>query len=223
MKHIKGLMGIATLYIAAFVAFNLLPEEPQAPSKVYGGNPGVGRILESEGFCLSYSETRKNPLWVHYRLFAVENPESGKRPGRFKVDTRSPSAVSHDDYTNSGYDRGHMAPNYAISTRYGPSAQTETFIMTNIVPQTPKLNRQIWKILEQKVAKEYANDFEEVWVITGPIFDESVEKLESGVEIPDAFYKIILDKLDGKHRAIAFIMGQDAEGDLEDYLVSIHV
>ena len=217
MKYIKAL----ALFALPFCAVFLLLDEPPAPSVVYGGNPSAGRILESKGFCLSYSETRKNPLWVHYRLFAIENPISGKRPGRFKVDPRSPSVVAHDDYTNSGYDRGHMAPNYAIATRYGSQGQSDTFVMTNIVPQKPNLNRQIWRMLEQKVARGYANDLEEVWIITGPIFDESVEKLESGVEIPDAFYKIIADELDGKVRTLSFIMDQYASGDLKKYLVSV--
>ena len=220
MKKVLGGLGIIVMFVIGVIFF----DESITPSLVYGGDPD-GRILESEGFCLSYSETRKNPLWVYYRLFKVENPISGKRPSKFKIDLRSPSRVRHEDFTNSGYDRGHMAPNYAIATRYGPSAQRETFVMTNIVPQTPNLNRKLWKKLEQKVAKEWANDLDEVWVITGPIFNNDEKRLgsrlESGVEIPDAFYKMIVDEIDGEPRVLSFIMSQDAEGELKDYLVSV--
>ena len=34
-------------------------------------------------------------------------------------------------------------------------------------------------------------------MITGPIFDEDIETLDSGVEIPDAFFKIVIDEVDG--------------------------
>ena len=71
-------------------------------------------IITNTGFTIGYSESYKNPLWVSYRLFPVANPVSPKRPSKFKVDKRTQSKVKHDDYTHTGYDRGHMAPNYAI-------------------------------------------------------------------------------------------------------------
>lgn len=200
-----------------------------ASKHIYAGQPRRETyphkvtVLKNKGFVLGYCEKRKSPVWVAYRLFKVENPKTEKRPSRFRVDERTKSKVNHDDYTRSGYDRGHMAPNYGIATRYGREAQLETFLMSNICPQKPKLNRQRWRLLEEKVAKEYANDLEEVWVITGPIFDEKVEQLASGVEIPDAFYKIVLDEKDGKPRMIAFVIQQEVKGNesLPDYLTSV--
>ena len=105
-----------------------------------------------------------------------------------------------------------MAPNYAIGSRYGETAQRETFLMSNIVPQMPTLNRTVWRLLEERVAKEYAMNFEEVWIITGPVYDEHKESLKSGVEIPDAFFKIIVDEVSGKPRVLAFVIGQDVTG-----------
>lgn len=179
-------------------------------------------VLLNEGFVVGYSDTRMDPLWVCYRVFSVENPTAEKRPSRFKVDKRTCSQVKHDDYTNSGYDRGHMAPNYAIATRYGRNAQLETFLMSNVCPQTPGLNRGLWKKLESET-REYSDDFEEVWIITGPIFDEDIERLSSNVEIPDEFYKIILDEVGGCQRVLAFIMPQaiPSGSTLNDFLVSV--
>ena len=54
--------------------------------------------------------------------------------------------------------------------------------------------------------------FEEVWIITGPIYDENEETLKSGVEIPDAFFKIIVDEISGKPRVLAFMVYQDVTG-----------
>ena len=179
---------------------------------VYAGPPRSTHsvdVLKNRAYVVGYSERRRNPLWVAYRAFRTNATTIGSRPSRFSADRRTQANVRHDDYTRSGYDRGHMAPNYAIATRYGRGAQLETFLMSNICPQKPTLNRYVWKKLEMLVAKDYANRFEEVWIICGPIFDEHIEKLTSGVEIPDAFYKIIVDEKDGKVRALAFIMPQD--------------
>jgi endonuclease G len=184
---------------------------------VYGGFPKqdgfklIGRTkqLDNRGFVVGYSETMNNPLWVSYRVFDVPNLNSGKRPSGFKVDSRTRSGISHGDYTHSGYDRGHMAPNYAIATRYGDEAQLETFLMSNIIPQTPSVNRGIWKDLEMMVAKQYGRYFTEVWVITGPVFEEPVEKLESGVKIPSQYYKIIADERGGELRVLAFLIESD--------------
>ena len=108
-------------------------------------------------------------------------------------------------------------------TRYGREAQLETFLMSNICPQKPNLNRQIWKNLESLIANKYAQEFEEIWIITGPIFDENIERLKSGVEIPDSFYKIIIDEKDNRPRMLALIIPQNVKSNepLEKYLVSI--
>jgi endonuclease G len=184
--------------------------------QVYGGFPSQGfqlfgrvKQLDNRGFTVGYSESMKNPLWVAYRVFDIPVLNSEKRPSRFRTDTRTRAGVEHDDYTRSGYDRGHMAPNYAIATRYGVDAQRETFQMSNVIPQTPSVNRHIWKDLEMMVAKEYGRYFTEVWVITGPVFKEPIEKLESGVPIPSYYYKIIADERGGKLRVLAFLVEKD--------------
>ena len=169
-------------------------------------------LLTNSAYLTGFCEQRKAPAWVSYRVFKLDHPDSPPRPSRFLVDDRTLAKVSQDDYTRSGYDRGHMAPNYAIGSRYGAAAQRETFLMSNIVPQKPTLNRTVWRLLEERVAKEYAMSFEEVWIITGPVYDEHKEVLKSGVEIPDAFFKIIVDEVSGKPRVLAFVISQNVTG-----------
>ena len=95
--------------------------------------------------------------------------------------------------------------------------------MSTIVPQDPDLNQGVWKDLEQLVAKTYAQQCEELWVVCGPIFDGDVQKLTCGVEIPDAFYKIIVDEEGGSVRVLAFEMRQDVQrGEpLTEFLTSV--
>ena len=170
-------------------------------------------VLTNLGYLSGYCEELKSPVWVSYRVFHLAASKSMERPGRFLVDERTRTKVAHADYTHSGYDRGHLAPNYAIGTRYGREAQVESFLMSNIVPQKPKLNRTLWRFLEEREANEYALNFEEIWVLTGPIFDRNITRLSSGVEIPDAFHKIPLDdEGSGQLRVMAFRIDQDVTG-----------
>jgi endonuclease G len=166
------------------------------------------KVLKNKSYVLGYSETFRNPCWVAYRVFKVPTLNSGDRPS-FKTDRRTRAKVSPGDYSRSGFDRGHMAPNFAIATRYGEKGQRETFLMSNIIPQTPRINRYIWKDLEMRVAKEYGQKLGEVWVITGPIFDPLIRRLKSGVAIPSAYYKIMADEAGGKLRVQAFLIESD--------------
>lgn len=196
--------------------------------QVYGGIPkGKNNsrnfsILNNIAFTVGYSEKRDNPIWVAYRLDKTLSPKFFKRPSYFKADDRTTARIKAKVYTKSGYDRGHMAPNKAIVSRYGKDAQLETFSMSNIVPQRPKLNRRVWKRLEGLEIK-YSNKFKQIWVITGPIFDEHIEKIKEQVEIPDKFFRILIDEKDNSIRTLQFIIPQGVKGNepLEDFLTSI--
>jgi len=201
------------------------PEQTAAPVKpktdrrfVYAGNPKPMpafpyqiHVLTNIGYVVGYCEERKDPAWVGYRLFKVSNMQAPKRPQQFMVDARTSARVVSADYTGSGYDRGHMAPNYAIAVCYGQEAQLQTFLMSNIIPQKPSLNRGIWKNLEQMEIRNYAQELEEIWVLTGGIF-ETNEHLASGIAVPTNCYKILVDEQDGKPRVLAFIIKQDVNG-----------
>ena len=196
--------------------------------RIYGGLPnatGYGHpivVLTNFGYLSGYCEAHRNPAWVGFSISSITVGSTAKRPSRFITDTRTRSA-SHQDFTNSGYDRGHMAPNYAIGTRYGQEAQRETFLMSNISPQSRELNQIWWRILEEKEANDFAVRLERVWVVTGPVFKGEVKKLHGGVDIPTAFYRIILDEENGQPRVLAFIAPQTVTGHepLAQFLTSV--
>jgi endonuclease G len=212
---------------------------PQSPSglvgehaAVFAGLPAGGdlKVLPNEAFVVGYDEARKDPAWVAYRLAGPAIFVGYTRLSGFTVDTRTAARVRHDDYTNTGYTRGHMAPSNAIYSRYGRAAQRETYAMSNVCPQIGELNSGRWQQLEALVAgrrpsdPSWAEEYGEVWVIAGPVFDADRTFLPAGVEIPDAFYKIVLDvdERSGRPRVLAFIMPNSAAaGELEAYLVSV--
>ena len=95
---------------------------------VYGGAPRPDsvanapsfRVLINRGYAVGYSDALGNPVWVAYRVRDLARlPTPAARPDKFETDRRTAARVAPADYANSGYDRGHMAPNYAIATRYG--------------------------------------------------------------------------------------------------------
>jgi len=204
------------------------PPARVASSHIYAGMPVASiplTILQRTGYVVGYDEQRHNPAWVAYHIPPAQAYQSGNRPDEFELDSATRSKTRHEDYTNTGYDRGHMAPNYAITTRYGRQAQLETFLMSNVVPQKPDLNRGPWRELEMEIAGPggFAKRLNGVWVITGPVYDEHRVTLRSGIEIPDAFYKIVIDEIGGYPRALGFIMPQNAplKAKPERYLTSV--
>jgi len=184
----------------------------------------INRVLRNEGVLIGWSDLRVNPLWVSYQLKAVDDPRIAERPG-YRRDWRALWPIAPDSYFGSGYDRGHMAPNYAIAANYGRQAQRQTFLMSNISPQRPDLNRRLWQRLEEVVIDRFAARFGTLQIITGPIFGEGIDgffRRVGLVQIPEKFYKIIVVP-GSQPRALAFIMAQDVAGNepLDRYLASI--
>ncbi len=182
------------------------------------------RTLHNDGFLVGYSELRRNPLWVVYQAAPVNQRRPYKRPERFETDERTIARVSSRDYSRSGYQRGHLAPSWLIAQMHGPQAQRQTFLMSNITPQKPGLNQKLWQRLEMIESDYFARWHDAVWVITGPVFDGNIEQLRSGVEVPDAFYRIFVDEPEpGDIRILAFIVPQSVRGDedLEQFLVTV--
>jgi endonuclease G len=186
---------IPNIYLVELYTFNGLPRNTNPERNI--------NILVNHGYAVGYSEELKVPLYAVYRygnlLEVSENitERSFERPPKFEVDLRTKSRVHQNDYTGSGFDRGHMAPNYGLRSQYGHLAQLETFLMTNIVPQKPALNRYIWAAAEKKVVNQLAQDdidkTKDMWVISGPIFQENIKFFGSKkIAIPTGFYKIIV-------------------------------
>ena len=201
---------------------------PPPSSPVFGGNPtrtdgSALRLLVNKAYCVGYDEQNRLPAWAAYRLFDVPSPPHPERPTLFLPDTRTNKPVQSDEYTGSGFDRGHLAPNFAIARCYGEEAQRETFLLSNIVPQHHGFNAGLWKTLELREALNYVGRFQEIWVLAGPVFGQEIHRIPSGLPIPEQLFKIIVDMQNGRIRVIALLMPQDCQDDkhLEKYLCSI--
>ena len=82
-----------------------LPIKPHADRRyVYAGNPrpmpsfqGQIQVLTNIGYVVGYSEERKDPVWVGYRLFKISSLQAPKRPRQFMVDARTAARVTSTD------------------------------------------------------------------------------------------------------------------------------
>lgn len=162
-----------------------------------------GFLIEYEGYTVSYNPKTKIPVWVKYDLSAEETDGPYTRKGKnFKQDAYVPLPQAHsDDYRNSGWSRGHMAP--AADFKWSENAMTESFYYTNCCPQDESLNSGQWSTLENKV-RGWAEKFGNVTVVTGPIIGKNINGTigENRVVVPDALFKAVL----ADNQAIAFIM-----------------
>jgi endonuclease G len=103
------------------------------------------------------------------------------------------SLPSHSDYTNSGYDRGHMAPN----ADFNDTAENAllTFFIANIWPQTPELNRVRWLRTENET-RRLAGEYSYVKVII--IVDEFTDEKVNGISVPLVFKRRVYDVYTGE-------------------------
>jgi endonuclease G len=165
-------------------------------------------VLNKTGFMVGYSPSLRHPVWVAYKVHPVAKPLLLPRPREFKPDLAARAAPTHKDYAKSGYDRGHMAPNLAISSRFGEAAQRQTFLTSNICPQRPSLNQGPWYNLEYRISELWPERYGTVWVITGALSPAKGRRLPSGIDIPSAFYQIVVTQKDDQLRAFASFMPQ---------------
>jgi endonuclease G len=210
----------------AALGMTILSAAAWAADETWGGLPqGAApvQVLQNPGFLVGYSDAHRQPLWVAYRAESLKGRRLGKRPDRFEPDPRVARAVAEGDYRRSGYQRGHLAPNYLIGKLYGRAAQHATFLMTNVSPQRARLNELVWQRLEEAEADTIAPHAVQLWVVAGPLFAAAAPRLKSGVAVPEAFYRIWLDVERGQPRALAFAVPQKVCGTepLSRYLTSI--
>ena len=159
--------------------------------------------IEYLGYTVSYNEYTLMPNWVSYELTAKETDGPYSRKGKnFRQDVSlNLRQADSDDYRNSGWSRGHMAP--AGDFKWSSTAMEETFFFTNCCPQNQVLNAGQWNTLEQKV-RDWANRYGSLTVYTGPIvLDNAYGTIGyNKVVVPDAFFKAIL----AGEQSIAFVM-----------------
>jgi endonuclease G len=156
-------------------------------------------LIARPQYVLSYNAEKKTPNWVCWELKASDIGNAARAP--FEPDPDLPrgfARVISRDYSNGGFDRGHMCP--AKDRSASPRDIRATFFMTNIVPQAPNCNQRGWERLED-YCRRLAREGHVLYVASGPAGvggagkDGRKEAIGSGrlkVTVPHKVWKVVL-------------------------------
>jgi endonuclease G, mitochondrial len=147
-------------------------------------------LMVKNQYALSYNQSKGTANWVAWQLNKswLGNAE---RQNNFRPDSTLPAdwvRITPSAYTGSGYDKGHIAPS-GDRTRTVED-NTATFLMTNMMPQTPDNNRNTWGNLED-YCRELVSQGKELYIVAGP-FGSLGEPLKGKVTVPQTTWKIVV-------------------------------
>lgn len=152
--------------------------------------------LFSDSYYVVYSPSLRVPISADWVCAEQYLGKTSREPSwRFSEDTRCPlPRATHNDYTRSGYDRGHLVP--AADRSASISSMKSTFIMSNVCPQVPSLNRGGWKRLEDG-CRSYARNGHPLRVHVDAVWWQAdTQRIgKNGVAVPHGFVKTVRDFL----------------------------
>lgn len=149
-------------------------------------------IIIRKQYALSYNYKRNVANWVAWQLNKDWFGDAPRYKGNFITDKDLPKnfqKITHQDYTNSGYDRGHMVRSEERTRT--PEDNKSTFLLSNILPQTPDLNQGVWLDFEYFCEELCKNHNKELYIYAGGIF-HSERKIKNKISIPDSCFKIVI-------------------------------
>lgn len=151
-------------------------------------------IIVRPQYVVSYSDAKGSANWVASEVNASWYGDVERYSGNFITDNSLPAnfkKIKDGDYTNSGYDRGHLVRSEERTAT--DEDNKSTFMMTNVIPQTPDLNRGVWLKLEYECERLCKEENKELYVVAGGIYHTNKTLNDAGkVVIPDSCFKIIV-------------------------------
>lgn len=159
-----------------------------------------------QGYFTLHDNVAKIPVWTIWSVSPKHVNGCVPRSNAFATDQSllPGHRATPDDYIGAGYDQGHIAN--ASHQSWDVTVERESFLMSNIVPQLPGLNRGIWKLLETSTGAWTYSTQHTMLVYAGPIYDVNVaDKIgKVNVTVPTAFFKIVIDTNTGATLAFIF-------------------
>lgn len=182
------------------------------------------KVMASEvcysGYAVMHSGVTRTPIYTAEYLTRERllQAKTVKRHNRFHADENIPvserAELSH--YVKSGYDRGHMAPSADMTDA---QSQYESFSLANMVPQVPANNRGAWAKIEAEV-RELVMKRGKLYVITGPIYDESDPQTVGGtVSVPAKLFKAVFDP-EKQEEVYAYLIDNAANDEPQEITIS---
>jgi DNA/RNA endonuclease G (NUC1) len=198
-----NIIGTSANGVADTVAYGVFPF---SPAPVYGnhvefgtpvdGNASDDIVLTKTQYVVSYNGTRGGPNWVSWQLNRTHFG-AAPRASTFLADSTLPAGtypVTHADYTNSGYSRGHMV----MSEQRTQTAADNlaTFRTTNVWPQYQDMNGGPWLDFEDFSNNQVRFAGKDVYNVAGAVFQYPgavpTIKNEGKIWIPSHTWKILV-------------------------------
>jgi len=157
-------------------------------------------LISREQYLISYNKNHRAPNWVAWKLEKNQLGSSG-RSNKFRQDPDLENYLSQNDsgfhavteteYDDSCFDRGHQIPSGDRSDK--KTNNEMTFVMSNMIPQTPYLNQVIWEHLEQYTRDLVLKEGKKAYVIAGPIYDVDFGAIgpNRDIPVPSKDFKVI--------------------------------
>lgn len=157
-------------------------------------------------YAFNYNEPAEQSNWVAHIISPEITGGIITRTNDFRTDPLvKTGTATKADYWNLGYDRGHLAP--SADFKWSLLALSESYLYSNMVPQSPELNRERWAQMEDML-REYVVEYQRpIYVVTGPIFDKGLDSIgPNRMAVPKRFFKVVMDYTATPARSIGFIM-----------------
>ena len=177
-------------------------------------------LLVKPQYVSSYSNSKHTPNWTSWHVYSGDLGTAARQDD-FRPDVTLPSGwyqVVASEYSGSGFDRGHQCPSADRTATIADNSST--FLMTNMIPQSPNNNQIPWANLEN-YTRSLVTAGNEVYIICGPAGQGGTgsvgfaNTVGNGVVVPASTWKIIvvlpngngdLSRISTSTRVIAVLM-----------------
>ena len=185
------------------------PIDDKCPEHVVLGAP-VSSIVENTqyvchtNYAIHYRFDTKTAEYVVEHLDNADITGPAKRKDDFRPDDQiaPENSATLADYSGEPYDRGHLVP--GADNRANQEIMSESFFLSNMVPQVPNNNRGIWRMLELKV-RNWALENRDLYVVSGTIYEEGYKTIGDGrVGVPTHLWKVVYDTV--TKSTVAYLM-----------------
>ncbi len=158
-------------------------------------------LISRDQYLISYNKEKRAPNFAMWKLEANQIGKAG-RSSSFAKDTeletylqstnRSLHAISPSEFNASCFDRGHVVP--SDDRTDSVKNNLETFKMSNMVAQTPYLNRVVWEHLEAYTRDMVIKQNKKVYIIAGPIYDQNLGGIgpNKDIQVPTREFKLVI-------------------------------
>lgn len=195
----KKLLLTLTLALSALPSFAWTQRAPfpvqQCQVHAPYGFPQTAGVqpLCQQAYLVGYDAAAKIPKFVTYELLPQNALGCFPRTNAFVANQYVQNGPTPDDYTGTGFDKGHAAPDGDLS--WDQQVEYESFLMTNMFPQRGSLNRGIWKLLETSVRGWAVQKNQGYTIYVGAIYNGTEKKIGKGVVVPTGYYKIVINNV----------------------------